>query len=322
MATRKCKWCGNHYKLGFVASNTMGLAGNTGYCSKKCQMADGGGQNSNGNTESSQMSAKEKAELELEKRKLALEEQKLRDEQEAKETHERNLKADKFKAEGKPFIAFMVGMNPIYLIIIIILVAIPFFMKLYEIGAIIAALPILLVIKDVAKISWKIFGIIYTVIIAMSVSFIIYKNIEKKNRREKMQQSLNEKYNQQTPIISKESVVTNTIEKKEISNDKNVDQPKNNLQNVIGTYSGAFGKDILIIKITSIQENIIIGWDSVKGNKRDLKGTITNKKIILREPGDDKWDGVFEITYENNTMTGVWKSNNSKSTKNFILQRN
>ena len=65
----------------------------------------------------------------------------------------------------------------------------------------------------------------------------------------------------------------------------------------------------------------------MKGNRRNLTGTVEYKDssyyFILKEPGDDKWDGIFTFKYEpnTNTLTGEWVANNGKSTKKFTLTK-
>jgi len=71
----------------------------------------------------------------------------------------------------------------------------------------------------------------------------------------------------------------------------------------------------LIIK--KITESEVIGQSVVAGNNRPLKGTMTKEgnttHFILKEPGDDKNDGVFDFIVENDTLiTGTWTANNPK----------
>jgi hypothetical protein len=71
----------------------------------------------------------------------------------------------------------------------------------------------------------------------------------------------------------------------------------------------------LIIK--KITESEVIGQSVVAGNNRPLKGTMTKEgnttHFILKEPGDDKNDGVFDFIVENETLiTGTWTANNPK----------
>jgi hypothetical protein len=99
--------------------------------------------------------------------------------------------------------------------------------------------------------------------------------------------------------------------------------------NFEGTWKGAFGKDELTIVIESIDANgVVKGYDEVKGNKRILKGTLieteNGNQITVTEPGDDKWDGEFIMTYDKSAekLVGEWKANNGKSKKEFSLTRN
>lgn len=103
------------------------------------------------------------------------------------------------------------------------------------------------------------------------------------------------------------------------------------VSNIKGEYAGTFGKDVLTINIEDLDLDggNVIGYNLVKENKRTLKGNATKTnnpdeiKLTLSEPGDDKWDGVFEFVLNtlNNTAIGQWKSNNGKSTKEFNLNK-
>lgn len=99
--------------------------------------------------------------------------------------------------------------------------------------------------------------------------------------------------------------------------------------NFEGTWKGAFGKDELTIVIESIDANgVVKGYDEVKGNRRILKGTLVEtengNQITVTEPGDDKWDGEFKMTYDKSSQIfiGEWNSNNGKSRKEFKLSKN
>lgn len=72
--------------------------------------------------------------------------------------------------------------------------------------------------------------------------------------------------------------------------------------------------NIIIKKIT---ESTVIGQSVVAGNNRPLTGKMTMTEntvhFILKEPGDDKNDGVFDFEIKNDTLlTGIWTANNPK----------
>ena len=78
------------------------------------------------------------------------------------------------------------------------------------------------------------------------------------------------------------------------------------------TYSNKI--NIIIKKIT---ESTVIGQSVVAGNNRPLTGKMTITKntvhFILKEPGDDKNDGIFDFEIKNDTLlTGIWTANNPK----------
>lgn len=72
--------------------------------------------------------------------------------------------------------------------------------------------------------------------------------------------------------------------------------------------------NIVIKKITSTE---VIGQSIVAGNNRPLKGVMTKRgdtyHFTLKEPGDDKNDGVFNFDVVNDTLiSGIWKAYNPK----------
>lgn len=71
------------------------------------------------------------------------------------------------------------------------------------------------------------------------------------------------------------------------------------------------------IVIKKIVSDYVIGQSIVAGNVRPIQGTFTesnNKlKFVLNEPGDDKNDGKFEFEYANDSIKGLWHSNNPKA---------
>ncbi len=115
---------------------------------------------------------------------------------------------------------------------------------------------------------------------------------------------------------------------------------------LLGTWTGEMGGKKITIVINNISGNIITGYNQVGSNKRDLKGSFTEIdggypcsktfETTLKEPGDDKWDGVFTINFMGfnggadsdcsgpfnaTESTGVWLANNGKSTKQLSLTK-
>ncbi|UUC45303.1 YARHG domain-containing protein [Flavobacterium cerinum] len=65
---------------------------------------------------------------------------------------------------------------------------------------------------------------------------------------------------------------------------------------------------IVLKKITPEQ---VIGQSVVAGNSRPLTGTLSGNKFILKEPGDHKYDGVFEFEFRNDSLIGNWTAFNT-----------
>lgn len=132
--------------------------------------------------------------------------------------------------------------------------------------------------------------------------------------------------------IKKENGNNTSIEKTKKENKPNENPPTttNDNKNIettdytgfIGEWNGAFGKDKLTINIESVDERgNVVGYDEVKGNRRVLSGNLEGETFVLKEPGDDKWDGVFTFSIKDNRAAGIWTANNGKSTKNFTLTK-
>lgn len=99
-----------------------------------------------------------------------------------------------------------------------------------------------------------------------------------------------------------------------------------NYQKFIGAYIGMFeavkmkagGSIVNKINITidKIAEGRINGHSIVAGNNRPFEGDFdaSGIKIEVKEPGDDKYDGVFMLNFdeEGNNLSGTWTANNTK----------
>lgn len=115
---------------------------------------------------------------------------------------------------------------------------------------------------------------------------------------------------------------------------------------LVGTWEGTMSGKKLTVVIEKVIGTEVIGYNILGTNKRPLKGKLKVAAwdqpcskaydVVLNEPGDDKWDGIFTIKfvgYENtddNTneclgnlkgaeATGSWRANNGKSKKEFEL---
>jgi hypothetical protein len=124
----------------------------------------------------------------------------------------------------------------------------------------------------------------------------------------------------------------------------------NNPINVmIGTWKGNMGGKSVTVVIEKINNNTITGYNVIGTNKRGLKGTFSKGNwdescsiaydVVLAEPGDDKWDGVYKIKFigynAKETANGIecvgkfigaeangtWKSNNGKLKKELQLSK-
>ena len=79
---------------------------------------------------------------------------------------------------------------------------------------------------------------------------------------------------------------------------------------LLGSWKGSLRDKNLTVVIESIQGNIATGYNIAGTNRRPISGTIMEDdrnlemecaiyKLILKEPGDDKWDGFFTLYFYN-----------------------
>lgn len=101
--------------------------------------------------------------------------------------------------------------------------------------------------------------------------------------------------------------------------------------NLLGSFVGPFGDNKITLLITRASGDTIEGRSVVGGNDRPFTGTIKNTgdayTIIAKEPGDDKYDGVFNLTVNTkqpDVVNGTWVPNTPGAhlgAKTFSLQR-
>lgn len=100
---------------------------------------------------------------------------------------------------------------------------------------------------------------------------------------------------------------------------------------IIGSYVGDFGTNKITLLITRASGDTIEGRSVVGGNDRPFTGMMKASdgkySIDAKEPGDDKYDGVFVINYDQSKpdqVTGNWTPNKPDAhlgPKDFTLQR-
>ena len=103
----------------------------------------------------------------------------------------------------------------------------------------------------------------------------------------------------------------------------------NLVENLLGSFVGAFGDNKITLLIIKAQGDSILGRSIVGGNDRPFAGTMVLNNglyvINAREPGDHPDDGIFNFTIDESNpdvVTGSWKPNNKqRKTKDYTLQR-
>lgn len=70
----------------------------------------------------------------------------------------------------------------------------------------------------------------------------------------------------------------------------------------------------ITISIDEINNDQVKGHSVVAGNYRPFIGEMINEgksfHFLVKEPGDDKYDGIFDFYITGNFLTGTWKANN------------
>lgn len=177
------------------------------------------------------------------------------------------------------------------------------------------------------------------IISTLSLLFLVSCSTEIKNSETKI---VIEKGTEIDSSILELQDSTNQIEEKEIQpNFKHQENPllsANSKDSIIGFWVGYFKKDDgskdyyskndlyvdegyfwtrenkINISIDSIKDTIVVGHSVVAGNDRPFTGTVKfdstagSLNFQLKEPGDDKYDGVFTFKIIDSTLVGTWKA--------------
>ncbi len=125
-----------------------------------------------------------------------------------------------------------------------------------------------------------------------------------------------------------------SIEGASAKTSERVAEPKAAVSALVGSYVGYFepdGKDVdaffgvddaeigwnrankINLSIDSIAGDRVFGHSVVAGNDRPFEGGYVptgtaGHQFVGREPGDDRYDGVFSFSVSENTLTGTWKA--------------
>lgn len=102
-----------------------------------------------------------------------------------------------------------------------------------------------------------------------------------------------------------------------------------NTDKLKGVYSGSFDGTPISISINYISGKNISGYNVHKGLKRNMRGSLepfgSQFKILLDEPGNNKFDGHFELFIDTSSFTGKgsWtpKNNANLKKKDFTLAK-
>lgn len=95
-----------------------------------------------------------------------------------------------------------------------------------------------------------------------------------------------------------------------------------------GMYMGDFGGSDIRVILNYVSSKNAIGYNIHKGLQRNITGKVSRSgdsiQIILHEPGDNEYDGVFTVLFtgDKSKLTGFWESNSGKIPKrSFKLKK-
>lgn len=102
------------------------------------------------------------------------------------------------------------------------------------------------------------------------------------------------------------------------------------IEKLKGLYSGSFDGSPISISINYVSGKNVSGYNVHKGLKRNMRGTMepfgTQIKLLLDEPGNNRFDGHFEMFIDTASFSGkgTWKPKNDTSlrTKDFSFTKN
>lgn len=154
--------------------------------------------------------------------------------------------------------------------------------------------------------------------------------------------SCNSKNNGHNPTPTQDSTTAVTVKGKD---PRNIGGQKSDMQLAIdqaglkiktgknpllGYWVGPFGKNMINLTLSEINDTLIKGYSVCAGNYRPITGSVKalkkdKFKIAMTEPGDDKYDGKFEfeVSTATNELTGKWTPFKEKGneTKEYILYK-
>jgi hypothetical protein len=170
------------------------------FCSNKCKRTNEGVSTSSTQSKSSSSPSysnppiQKTAEQIRAEHEVEMEKERIRKETEAQEVAERKIKAQKFKDKGWPFIAWLVEVNPVFPIG---LFTYPFLFLLGPdglklIGIISLFVLFSLLIKDLAKMSWKGFSLVLLVFFGLLIGFIMFIHKSNQENNEFIDDELNQ----------------------------------------------------------------------------------------------------------------------------------
>jgi len=126
-------------------------------------------------------------------------------------------------------------------------------------------------------------------------------------------------------IVLSENNVTTNSQTNSTTSEKKVpyNQPDANARQILqGKWYGTIGKKNFSLNIEAVGGGKLTGYNVAGANQRPVSGSYSFYQegracsITLKEPGDDKWDGIFNLDFEvysdNWAGTGTWKSFNGQ----------
>lgn len=169
-------------------------------------------------------------------------------------------------------------------------------------------------------------GLIILIILGTLLAPVVYYSVQNPfNQKVSHYQS-----NSQSQSVSQKNEAVTGTSKTQLEMTEN--------QVIIDTYLGTIGNKEFKLFIEKVDGENVEGYNVTGSNRRPVKGRIVNKwneptglggnytifKLILTEPGDNKWDGEFNIDLwisdQGRSGKGSWKSFNGKLEHQIIIK--
>lgn len=126
-------------------------------------------------------------------------------------------------------------------------------------------------------------------------------------------------------LSCKTKSTSNTLSTADSAANQKLFIPAYAVNNFEGTYAGNLDQGLITIVLNYISGKNVSGYNLHKGLRRNINGSLqpdaNGYKFILKEPGDNPFDGTFAFTIDTLkfSLNGVWTPNDTLKTRSKTL---